>query len=196
MNPFSARIPDSTLAKATMELLVEVAPPFLVNHCLRTYIFGDILGKKTHIHYDRELFYLAALLHDLGLTDRFDGDGPFEVEGANAAYAFLTKQGLPIEKATVVREAIALHLSVLADLKAAEISLLHVGTDVDVAGLGLDEIPPHMLSQVLAVYPRLGFKQALLAVCRSQAERKPTSTIATLFRQGFTEMITLTPFSE
>jgi HD superfamily phosphodiesterase len=103
LNPFSARIPDSTIAKEATELLLEVSPAFLANHCLRTFVFGDLLGQAANLNYDLEILYLGSLLHDLGLTERFDGTEPFEIDGANAAYAFLKEHGLPLEKAALVR---------------------------------------------------------------------------------------------
>ena len=72
LNPLTARIPDSKIAKEATELLLEVSPAFLANHCLRTFIFGDLLGQAANLNYDLEILYLGSLLHDLGLTERFN----------------------------------------------------------------------------------------------------------------------------
>lgn len=48
------------------ELMREISEPFLYNHCLRTFVFGDLLGQSANLKYDRELLYLGSLLHDLG----------------------------------------------------------------------------------------------------------------------------------
>ena len=196
LNPFPARIPDSTIAKEATELLLEVSPAFLANHCLRTFVFGDLLGQAANLNYDLEILYLGSLLHDLGLTERFDGTESFEIDGANAAYAFLKEHGLPLEKAALVREAIALHLSLAAAQKQAEIALVRAGAGVDVIGRGIESISSQAVAQVVAAYPRLGFKKDLIQVCRSQAERKPTSTIAGLFQQGFADVVSTAPFDE
>ena len=50
---------------------------------MRTYFFGALLGQRDSLKYDRELFYLGAVLHDLGLTERFSGQQRFEVDGAD-----------------------------------------------------------------------------------------------------------------
>lgn len=42
-------IPDSKVAKEATQLVSEISPEFLYNHCLRTYAFGDSLGKKIWI---------------------------------------------------------------------------------------------------------------------------------------------------
>lgn len=39
-----------------------------VNHCLRTYAWGMILGAHDGLRPDAELLFVAALLHDLALT--------------------------------------------------------------------------------------------------------------------------------
>ena len=103
----SFSIPDSELAKKATQLVAEVSPKFLYHHCVRSYLFGDILGKRDGIKYDRELLYLGAVLHDLGLTKRFDGEQRFEVNGADAARAFILEHGLSDEKAEIVWDAIA-----------------------------------------------------------------------------------------
>ncbi len=100
LNPFSERgeylmnalefpFPDSPIARAANQLVLEVSPPFLYYHCARTYVFAHVLGSREKIHYDQELLYLGALLHDLGLTERFDDHHPFEIARANAARTFL-----------------------------------------------------------------------------------------------------------
>ena len=101
-------IPDSELAKKATQLVAEVSPKFLYHHCVRSYLFGEILGKREGIKFDRELLYLGAVLHDLGLTERFDrGEQRFEVDGADAARAFVLEHGLSNEKAEIVWDAIA-----------------------------------------------------------------------------------------
>ncbi|WP_309741236.1 HD domain-containing protein, partial [Chamaesiphon sp. OTE_20_metabat_361] len=75
-------IPDSDICKKATQLTTEVSPSFLCNHCLRTFFFGDLLGKRDGLKCDRELLYLGAVMHDLGLTERFGGEQRFEVDGA------------------------------------------------------------------------------------------------------------------
>src|SRR5881397_1505718 len=107
-----APVPDTALARAATELLNATSPPALVNHCLRTYQFGTALGERDGLKADAEVLYVGAALHDLGLTERFDGPEPFEALGAQAAYALLTGAGCPEERARYVGEAIAFHLAV------------------------------------------------------------------------------------
>ncbi|MCP1312710.1 HD domain-containing protein, partial [Paenibacillus tyrfis] len=125
-------VPDSSLCKKATELVLELSPKFLFNHCLRTYKFGGLLAQREAMKFDPELFYLGAIFHDLGLTERCDHGHSFEVDSANAADEFLTHHGYPKEKIDIVREAIVLHTSVLAEEKQPEIALVHFGAGFDV----------------------------------------------------------------
>src|SRR5688572_33139930 len=102
--PFSVdlaaiRIPDSGLCKSAGELLASASEPWLVNHCLRTFLWAAILGRKGQHRFDEELLFVASALHDLGLTSAGAQLSPtsaecFAVEGAFAAEKFLAKYGL------------------------------------------------------------------------------------------------------
>ncbi|MBI4780853.1 MAG: hypothetical protein HY785_05965 [Oscillatoriophycideae cyanobacterium NC_groundwater_1537_Pr4_S-0.65um_50_18] len=83
----------------------------LCNHCIRTFLLGDLLGVRDGLKCDneallrsadRELLYLSAVMHDLGFTERFDAEQRFEVSGADAAQAFVLEHGLSDEKAEIV----------------------------------------------------------------------------------------------
>ena len=62
------RVPDSALATAAADHLAAVAEPWLVNHCWRTYAWGWLLAAAERRAFDEETLFVAALLHDLGLT--------------------------------------------------------------------------------------------------------------------------------
>ncbi|GAB2922926.1 hypothetical protein GCM10027093_72620 [Paraburkholderia jirisanensis] len=130
--------------------------------------------------YDREAVYLAALMHDLGLTREFAADQRFEVDGADAASRFLLANDYPQAKAELVWDAIALHSSAgIAERKQPEIALIHFGAHVDVMGLRLDEITPALVEDTLALYPRLGMKAAFTEALAEVARNKPHTAIGT-----------------
>jgi hypothetical protein len=165
------RIPDSKLCVAATDYARQVSEPFLFNHVMRTYLFGAIAGRKGSRSYDSELFYLGAVLHDLGLTESAPRQTRFEVDGADAAKAFLTGQGLAEDKAELVWEAIALHTTyAVPPRKAPEIALVQLGAGIDVGVVPLDLVSPKVVDAVLEAYPRLGFKQAIIEALAKQAE--------------------------
>ena len=61
--------PDLELARKAFALAERAHSKTLLNHVHRTWWFAELLGKKREMKYDRELVYLASLLHDLGLSD-------------------------------------------------------------------------------------------------------------------------------
>ena len=196
MNALAIPFPDSSVAQAANQFALEVFPPFLYYHCVRTYVFAHILGSRERLHYDQELLYLGALLHDLGLTERFDGSHPFEIDGANAARTFLLQQRIPARKAEVVHRAIALHLSVEAEQQRPEIALVHFGAIMDARGHRLEDIPREVIHQILEAYPRLNFKQAFAEVLMAQARKKPTSAVAVAISNGALDGLLQAPFPD
>ena len=89
--------PDSEMCERATALVMDLSPPYLFNHCARSFLFGDAIGKRDGLTYDCELLYLSTILHDLGLTDTYVGaDQRFELEGADQARAFILVEGLVV----------------------------------------------------------------------------------------------------
>jgi hypothetical protein len=97
--------PDSALARAAAVLAADAHAPALLNHVHRTWWFGEFIGRRRSMKYDRELVYVASLLHDLGLSHAHQGDKRFEVDGADAACRFLRRNAYAAEKTRLVWDA-------------------------------------------------------------------------------------------
>ena len=152
-------LPDSEICSAALELAVAVSPPFLLNHCVRGYLFGRELataqGLRGGVDYDEETVFLASILHDLGITDYGSGDQRFEVDGADAAARFLREQGLADDRITTVWQSIALHTSIgLGHRFGTEQAVCHGGIDLDVSGAQKDLLPESFADRVHAAWPR------------------------------------------
>ncbi len=88
-------IPDTILARQATELVRGVTDDLLFNHCRRVYLWGTLQGRRRGIAADPELLYVGAMFHDLGLTERYRStDQRFELDGADAAAAFLREHGV------------------------------------------------------------------------------------------------------
>lgn len=174
MSPLPIAIPDSDLAQKATRFVQELSPPFLYHHCVRTFVFADLIGQQQKMKYDRELLYLSAVMHDLGLTERFDQEQRFEVDGADAAKTFLLEHQVSEQKAELVWDAIALHTSVgIAARKQPEVALVQIGASMDVGGFRLQDLPRRTVAQVLEAYPRLNCGESLLELILAQIKRKP-----------------------
>ena len=80
------RIVDPKIARTATELSRTVSPSYLVNHAIRIFLFGSLAGRAWRQKFDEEVLYLAC--SSMTLTDRFAGDLPFEIQGAQAAKKF------------------------------------------------------------------------------------------------------------
>ena len=175
------RIPDTALRIAAVDLLESSSPKFLCTHCLRTYIFGSLavrsLGRPVA---DEEAAFCAGLLHDLGLIPPYRRDNRFEIDGADAARDFCAKHQVPPERADLVWKAIALHTSPgIPTRLAGEIALVHLGAGLDFLGLGLDQVPPQVLEEILEKYPRMKFKSQFRDLLVEHCQHNPAAQVLT-----------------
>jgi hypothetical protein len=172
------KLPDSRLAVDATDYVRGLSAPVVFNHVLRTYVFGELLGRSKELKFDSELLYLGAVLHDLGQTERFMGQQRFEVDGADAAAEFLNDKGIPKESIEVVWDAVALHTSLgIVQRKRPEIALVSAGAGADVVGFGIDQLPREAVAQVIAAFPRPVFKKAYQEVMAEIVVRKPETAI-------------------
>ena len=175
-------LPDTPTARAAAALCGEASEPFLANHQLRSYLWASVLGRARDITVDHESLFVAAALHDLGLTDTFRAGGCFEIVGGDAAAQFLAARGWSAERADIVRRAIVLHVEHSVPLElGAEAHVLDLGISVDVSGRRLEEIDPGVRSNVLEGFPRLDFKRLMTEVLRRDAEAQPGCATAQWF---------------
>ena len=87
----------------------------------------------------------------------------FEVDGANAARAFLERHGLPEERVVTVWESIALHTTRdVPRYRQPEVQLVQLGTQYDVLGMHFDALSEDQRRAVLTAYPRTGFKAGII----------------------------------
>jgi hypothetical protein len=190
--------PDTALARDAEEHLRELASPVLYGHCLRTWAFAELFAQSGRIDHDEELLYVACVLHDLGLTEQYDGRDPsahcFAVEGARAAHRFVHDRYEPRSRADTVAEAISLHLNVDVHSRYGSVAtLLSKGVMLDVVGRRLEQLPPVQVANIIDRWPRAGSGNLLLADTKLQAQRRPESRAALLYKLGFTELVAANP---
>jgi hypothetical protein len=163
------------MAREATELIRDVESDLLFNHSLRVYAFGALQGARQGLRFDPELLYVGAMFHDIGLVEghRSDHDR-FEVDGANAARAFLIEHGVDGEAVRIVWDAIALHTTPgIPQHKEPEVALVTAGVELDVLGLGFDDIPADDREDVLIAYPRVDFKESIIQAFANGIMPKP-----------------------
>jgi hypothetical protein len=187
--------PDTPVTRAALRLCEAASPPWLVNHCLRAYLWARLLDERAR-SFDDEATYVAILLHDLGLTKQYrlsptSTQQCFTAAGADVAYALATQHGWPDRRAALAADAIALHLNVtIAERHGPEAWLVRAGSGADVAGLGLHRLTSSTVAAVVRRHPRLELKREMRSVLAAECQAHPTSRIAFLVqRLGFDALV-------
>src|SRR5262249_61791716 len=95
-------VPDTALISRAIEFAREQCEPYLFNHVMRSWLFAAIFAQRKQLAHDTEVLAGTTILHDLGLSEAFNGPLRFEVEGANAARAFARKEGMDDRRAQLI----------------------------------------------------------------------------------------------
>jgi hypothetical protein len=164
-------IPDTRLCKVATDFAQRASEPCLFNHVMRTFAFGTLAARG--LAHDAEVFYVAAVLHDLGLTASAPRGARFEIAGADAAKDLLSREGMRDADIEVVWDAIALHtVAGVPPRKRPEVMLVQLGAALDVGFAPLALIgggaPP-----ILERWPRLSFETEMLRYLEEHYDRDP-----------------------
>ena len=177
------RIPDSKLTQEATQLIRDTEPPLLFHHSTRVYLWGALAGIRKKLKFDPELLYIGAMFHDIGLTKQYSSATErFEVDGANAARAFLQQHGIPETSIDVVWDAIALHTTPgIPQHKKPEVALVTAGVEMDVLGIDYDGFSDSQRAAVVAAHPRGNhFKEEIIKAFNEGFKHKPETTFGTV----------------
>jgi hypothetical protein len=172
-------VPDSKLAREATELVHDTESPLLFNHSTRVYYFGALAGKRRALKFDPELLYIGAMFHDMGLTPQYRSKSDrFEVDGANAARAFLRRHNISQQEIDTVWTAIALHTTPgIPQYMHPVVALLTNGVEMDVLGIAYSEFSDADREAIVAAYPRTEhFKEDIIQTFYDGIKHKPETT--------------------
>jgi HD superfamily phosphodiesterase len=103
-------LPAGPLAEASLALVGTSESRPIVDHSTRSFLFARLVaeeeGALSDAAYD-EVLFAATVMHDLGLGEHAQGQGRFEVEGADLAAGVLREHGVAEADVDGVWEAIA-----------------------------------------------------------------------------------------
>jgi hypothetical protein len=171
--PRPFEVPNTPLARAVADFAASAYPPFLANHCRRSYEVATLIAAAGNVSVDLDELYAGVLLHDLGLTPQFHSSSArFEVASADAARSFVRDHGLSPQRAQDVWDVVVLHgTGGIAAYKSVETLMAADGIGRDVTGLGLDEFPKDVVDRIMAT--RLGFAQPFIDAIVADLQDKP-----------------------
>jgi HD domain len=172
-------VPDSRLAREATELVRDTESALLFNHSTRVYYFGSLAGKRRGLKFDPELLYIGAMFHDMGLMPQYSSKSDrFEVDGANAARAFLRRHNIAPLEIDMVWTAIALHTTPgIPQYMHPVVALLTNGVEMDVLGIAYSEFSDADREAIVAAYPRSAhFKEDIIQTFYGGIKHKPETT--------------------
>jgi hypothetical protein len=174
-------IPDSALAREATEFVQDASTQLLFDHSRRVFLWASMRAEQLSLGYDAELLYVGAMFHDVGLLEGHRSERErFEIDGANAARAFLERHGLPEEQVMTVWESIALHTTrQVPNYKQPEVRLVALGVQYDLFGSPFDALSPGQRDAVLAAHPRTKFKTGIIEALAAGISYKPQTADGT-----------------
>lgn len=176
------RIPDSVLAKEATEAIRDTTNELIYHHSRRVFLFGSLQASAMGLRPDAELLYVAAMFHDTGLVPPYRGTAQrFEMDGADAARAFLADRGRSTSDGDVVWAAIALHTTPEVPYKMDPvIAATTAGVETDVLGMRLSVLGGEVIDAVTAAHPRPHFKAEILQAFTDGFRERPATTFGTV----------------
>ena len=170
-------VPDTPIVTAAIELAQKHCEPYLFNHSMRSWLFAVELANQRGTAYDAEVLAVSIILHDIGLTEAFNGTRRFEVEGADAARAFARERGMDSRQTQLIWDGVALNSTPSICLyKETEVGLCCGGIGVDWGGWGYESVPKPTADAILQLYPRLQMKRRFTDAVCGLVRRRPHTT--------------------
>jgi hypothetical protein len=195
MQMIDIAIPQTGPAQRALEVAAAFSSEALVNHCERSYLWAAALGIERGMTFDAELLYVAAMLHDIGLTPSFDNHAlPFEIAGGHVGWVFGAGVGWDAHRRERIGEIIVRHMWDAVDPAVdPEGYLLEVATGLDVSGRNPGWWPASLRLEVVAALPRLDLATEFTACFLAEGDRKPASSTASLVARGIAGRIATNP---
>ena len=179
VDPAALEPPDSRASRDAEERLAETTSPMVASHSRRTYAWGAALAAHDGLTYDREVAYVASLLHDLFWERPRELPHPhcFTLPAVDTATAVCASAGWDEARRDAAAEAITLHLNVWPPRQSPEAFVVFVGARLDVVGYRHWDLHPETVRTVLERHPRFELKRRSLEGFEAQAAANPGSRV-------------------
>ena len=189
-------VPDTAAARGALALAREYQSPAITDHAVRSWLWAEAFAVVDGIAgIDRELLYVAAVLHDIGTVTAFDNHTlSYEHAGGHVGVALTAGAGWGRERRERVLEVIVRHNWPSVDRSMdAEGYLLETATGLDISGARPDALPASFVREVLAAHPRGALAAEFGACVVDQARRKPDTAARRLVEGGVVSKLAANP---
>jgi len=189
--------PDSKLARDAHAEAREVLSAHVLEHSIRTYIFGRLLAQLASVNVDEEIAFVSSILHDTQL-EHPTPERCFAVVGGERAERFAIDHGTDPARAAAIGAAIAGHVTpgALTDLSDPA-GFVSAGAFADITGVGLQEMDPAWVAEVHARHPRHDLRRHILTAWKAEQQAMPQGRARWITRYGaFPLLLRAAPFNE
>ncbi|WQF76731.1 hypothetical protein CDEST_01745 [Colletotrichum destructivum] len=192
-------IPRSPICQRAASFIRGWNSPWIANHCFRTYAFALAIAKYAGwdtgaeaeaLGFDRELVFLACVMHEMGIHpgEALHSRLSLEIWGAIKAREWILNQtkefvvdesrpeGLLKDWADEVCEAIARHTIEFRGFSSRcrlTLALVTLGSGQDLMGLSSTAIHANDIRTICEIWPRSGYCQGLSQYTKQEVGLKP-----------------------
>jgi len=152
-------LPDTQLVKEATRFAQGALTLPLLYHSQRVFLLGRAYAEARSVSFEEEDLLLAALFHDLGLSDALaNPKKAFTEIGGDLILDLLTQHGDPA-RGRLLAEAIDFHMQLLPRWsKGPVVGLLQVGAWMDASGRRSRSVGVDRIAAVKEQYPRGEFE--------------------------------------
>ncbi|KAF2715588.1 hypothetical protein K504DRAFT_510956 [Pleomassaria siparia CBS 279.74] len=195
-------VPDTPLITKAIALARKYLDDQGYKHIMRSWLIGQASFNNTPTSQrstiDEEVFAVSTILHDLGWSkspDVTSKDKQFEVDGANAARAFLLSETNTAEwdkhRIQLVWDSIAFHTSSIAPFKEAEVATCSAAIVTELVGVQVATqlfgdnvtVTQQEFDTIASEFPREGLKGYIRDMLCGLCREKPASSYNTFVGQ-------------
>jgi len=168
-------LPDTKTVRDAAAHVRALVHPQIYNHSIRTYLLGAEAARRDgETDLDDEIFCVAALFHDSGTADEYNGPARFEIEGADAAAEFLSDRGFDADAVDAAWQAIALHTTPgIPERRGAIPHYLRTGVMIEFGPPELRQSYAEAIAAAEEDLPRHRLEQTLESLVVQQALANP-----------------------
>jgi len=159
--------PASELSQRAQSASTYLQSERLAQHSMRSWLFGRELARRDKADqrsdWDEELFYVATLLHDVGLDKPVRGEC-FTKRSADAAAEVAIEASVSPGDTSRLRDVITNHITPGLEIRKGDDVLsvyLQRGTSVDVIGSRVTNLEVELVRSVCSAFPRGSFGDAV-----------------------------------
>lgn len=195
IDPDSLSAPESALTRDARDTARELMSPAVFRHCQRTYAWAAALAVTQGLTFDREVVYVASMLHDAVWPTPTPGID-FTLACNDVATTVADRHHLDTDRRTIISDAICMHHTPGVTLtEGTEEYLVSAGASLEVFGLRAWDLPDHIREHVVTQFPRTGFKKECAHRVRMESRLVPGGRLSLIRRYGLADLtIAIAPF--